>query len=126
MKVTDLDPQFVKLVLQFDPFDGDFGDPDDREFQDKLVQARKEHDCSWCGAEIRPGELYRSIAGVNDGDFSTWKGCIECCDAFALVESCPGFEDSATIRFAMNRAVPVVRKPGNYKLIWCRELTHGT
>ena len=37
--------------------------------KNKLVQARKPHGCYWCGEEVKRGEKYMHVAGVEDGEF---------------------------------------------------------
>ena len=56
-------------------------------------KARKEHKCCECKRKIKPGDEYERIAGVWDGDFSTYKTCEVCAglrDALAEF-SCPTF-----------------------------------
>lgn len=49
------------------------------EFYDaNIVRARKPHRCCECLSEIEPGEHYEHVAGKWQGDFATFKTCIEC------------------------------------------------
>lgn len=70
--------------LQYDPFEGDFGDQGDRVFSDALVNARKQHICSHCCGPIALGEQYRRRREKSDGEMRTWKWCAACC--IAMVE----------------------------------------
>lgn len=55
----------------------DFGDPIIRE-------ARKEHKCCECARVIPKGEKYEVFEGSWDGEFSTYKTCIDCVSARAF------------------------------------------
>lgn len=48
------------------------------QFKNKVVTARKNHNCDWCGKKIKSGEKYNYSCGVCDGDFSVIKAHIEC------------------------------------------------
>ena len=43
-----------------------------------MPRARKEHRCGECGRTIMPLERYENINGVWEGDFSTYKTCLDC------------------------------------------------
>ena len=51
-----MDKKFSKTVLEFDPFEGDFGEQADTVFSDKIVKVRKGRHCSHCGTQIVVGE----------------------------------------------------------------------
>lgn len=74
-------------ILAFDPFEGDFGSPDDRVFANKMVTARKLGPCSNCGAEIQPTERVRRQTSKFDGELMTHRWCHLCCDAMANYQS---------------------------------------
>jgi hypothetical protein len=40
--------------------------------------ARKDHQCCACQEVIRPGDSYRYITGIWDGDFGDYKQCARC------------------------------------------------
>lgn len=40
--------------------------------------ARKRHICNECRGHIEPGDVYEYVAGLWDGDFSSFKTCIHC------------------------------------------------
>ena len=44
----------------------------------KKVKARKTHKCCACHRSIEPGEEYEYVSGIWDGDFDTYKTCIDC------------------------------------------------
>ncbi|MCH7908689.1 MAG: hypothetical protein IIB38_03625 [Candidatus Hydrogenedentes bacterium] len=46
----------------------------------KLRHARKPHQCTECGGEILPGDLYEHIAGLSDGEWCSYKTCARCCN----------------------------------------------
>ena len=66
------------MMLAVEPFEGDFGDQSDRIFTDKMVTARKEHECSCCGNMIIRGERYRSMTGRFDGELMSHKFRVGC------------------------------------------------
>lgn len=82
--------------LDFDPFEGDFGDQGDRSLADKMVIGRKAYTCNHCGQPIAVGERHRHKRGVYDGDFMQWRWCALCCDAMVQAMSPPDEEDDPT------------------------------
>ena len=68
-------------ALDFNPFDGDFGEPGDRTLRDAMVKARKRHECTHCGGEIKKGETHRSRTDVICGDLLSYRWCALCCEA---------------------------------------------
>lgn len=72
------------LILQFDPFEGDFGMPSDKVFSNKMVIARKPGPCAHCGLEIQKGERVRSQSSKFDGELMAHRWCALCCEAMVL------------------------------------------
>lgn len=72
-----------QAILDFDPFEGDFGAPGDRVFTNKMVIARKEGPCAHCALTIKPGERVRRQTGLFDGELMTHRWCALCCQAMA-------------------------------------------
>ena len=72
------------LILEFDPFEGDFGMPDDIVFSNKMVVARKPGPCAHCGLEIVKGERVRSQSSKFDGELMSHRWCALCCGAMVL------------------------------------------
>lgn len=59
---------------------------------DRLVRAKKPHECGECYREIGTGETYRYTAGTFDGDFVIYKMCAGCDQAKEwLLNNCNGF-----------------------------------
>lgn len=86
--MTDIFAEFERDVVAYDPFAGDFGGSDDRDFSDKMVTAAKEHeDCHNCGGTIAKGERHRHKVSKFDGDLMAWRWCWACCVAMARVWS---------------------------------------
>ena len=73
-------------ILDFDPFEGDFGMPGDKVFTNKMVVARKPGPCSHCEAEIVKGERVRRQVSKFDGELMTHRWCALCCKAMAEYE----------------------------------------
>ena len=73
--------------LQYNPFDGDFGEPGDKVLSDKIVTARKESPCCECLTPIQKGERVRSMSAVFSGDLHSYRWCSACCHAFSLAFS---------------------------------------
>ncbi len=67
--------------LDYDPFEGDFGDGNDRIFTDKIVKSRKIYECSQCLGEINKNEIYRSLVAKFDGSLRQFRWCSDCCVA---------------------------------------------
>lgn len=75
-----------QAILDFDPFEGDFGGPGDCVLSNKIVTARKPGPCSHCEQEIKPGERVRSMA-AKFGDFMSYRWCAACCAVMADVDN---------------------------------------
>ena len=78
-------------VLACNPFEGDFGSPNDRTLRDKMVTARKAGECHLCGQQIQPGTRTRSMTAIFDGELASYRWCNACCAAMAL-----SWEDAGT------------------------------
>ena len=76
-----------ELVLQFAPFDGDFGAPEDVTLSNKMVTARKEGPCAHCGLTICKGERVRSMSSKFDGELMSHRWCALCCAAMAKCQA---------------------------------------
>ncbi|MFA5420198.1 MAG: hypothetical protein WC341_17225 [Bacteroidales bacterium] len=88
--------------MEYDPFDGDFGDPGDKILSDKMVLAKKEHQCFWCGLPIKPKELHRSRVDIINGELCSYRWCNDCCSAMVCdIES--GTFDATAKRIEMQR-----------------------
>ena len=48
--------------------------------EQRIVTARKVHNCEFCKKQIQPGERYSYESGAFEGDFYTRKLCPECFD----------------------------------------------
>ena len=48
--------------------------------EQRIVTARKVHNCEFCKKQIQPGERYSYGSGAFEGDFYTRKLCPECFD----------------------------------------------
>jgi len=47
-------------------------------YRESRPKAKKQHKCCECGRAIQPGETYRHLWGVWDGDPKTFKTCDDC------------------------------------------------
>lgn len=47
-------------------------------FSQQTVKARKTHQCCECKSDIRPKTFYEKVEGLWDGEFNTYKTCIDC------------------------------------------------
>ena len=84
-------------ILEFDPFEGDFGMPGDKVFTNRMAVARKPGPCSCCGAEIVKGERVRRQVSKFDGELMTHRWCALCCKAMADYEEQLCDEDRDTL-----------------------------
>ena len=53
--------------------------------EQRIVTARKVHNCEFCKKQIQPGERYSYESGAFEGDFYTRKLCPEC---FDMLDTC--------------------------------------
>lgn len=80
-------------ALDFDLFEGDFGEPGDTELSNKIVTGRGEYKCFICYGTILKGEVHRSAKWKFDGELMLYRCCNECC--VAMVASVEGdYEES--------------------------------
>lgn len=47
-------------------------------FNQKVVRARKQHECCECRMPIYPGEEYERVEGLWDGGWDCYKSCLSC------------------------------------------------
>ena len=71
-------------ALGFDCFEGDFGCGDEHVFKNKIVTARKVHECHNCNAEINKGESHRCMVEKSGGELTDFRWCGQCCIAMIL------------------------------------------
>ena len=76
---------FERDVLDFDPFEGDFGEQGDTVITNKMVNAAKEHKCCHCKCTITKGERHRCQTGKYDGELMTHRWCAACCQLMACI-----------------------------------------
>jgi hypothetical protein len=81
----DLGMTDLGRALEYNPFEGDFGDPGDRSLRDKIVNFRKAGGCHICGRDVKPGTLGRSLTmlWVSDRAVRTYRYCTACTEAMA-------------------------------------------
>lgn len=72
--------EWEKSILEVDPFKGDW-DGDLRVFKDRIIIAKKTHECFMCGGKITKGSSYRYYFSKFDGDVMEHKWCKQCCIA---------------------------------------------
>jgi hypothetical protein len=96
--------------LDFNPFEGDFGDQGDKTLTDTMVKARKPHFCSHCAGDIAVGELHRSRADIADGEFMRWRWCALCCEAMVL--ELVGQDDDGDEPYPFERRHNIARTSG--------------
>lgn len=71
-------------VLAYDMFSAD-RDSNVRVFSDRMVVARKRHECIVCLGDVQPGERHRARREKNRdlGIVMTFRACAACCEAMA-------------------------------------------
>ena len=90
-------------ILEFDPFEGDFGMPGDTVFSNKIVFARKAGPCSNCNTQIKKNERIRRQSSKFDGALMTHRWCFACCAAMSAYddqahgEELPDYEKRANL-----------------------------
>lgn len=75
--------ELLQDALEFDLFDGDFGEPGDSALTDKIVKGRQKYHCFVCEGDIQPGELHR-YSVWKFGELMTYRCCNECCKAMVI------------------------------------------
>lgn len=61
------------------PLDNGDADADPAQFYNqRVLRAAKEHECSECSAKIAKGERYERVDAMWDGDWSMFKTCLLC------------------------------------------------
>ena len=70
-------------ALNYDPFGGDFGTPDDKILRDKIVTVRKERVCGHCLGLVKVGEKARARTDLVDGHIHSYTWCEKCCEKMA-------------------------------------------
>lgn len=74
-----------KDCLAYNPFEGDFGEPNDRILKDKIGIARKAGACFLCKQQIQPGEKIRMLTAIFSGELMHYRWCTACCCAMASI-----------------------------------------
>ena len=94
--------QDLDSALDFDLFEGDFGEPGDTELSNKIVTGRGEYKCFVCRSKILKGEIHRSATWKFDGEIMSYRCCNECCVAMvASVEGDYEENDPIELRYAL-------------------------
>lgn len=94
--------------LDFDLFQGDFGEPGDTELSNKIVKGRSKYICFICDGDIQPGEIHRYTTW-KFSEIMTYRCCNECCAAMvsslnADFEESEDGEDPIDVRYAIGDA----------------------
>jgi hypothetical protein len=79
--------------------------------------ARKEHTCSQCGDTIQPGQTYKKIRGLWEGEWTTHKWCMRC--------ECLSGNQCITPEEGARIANEAARDPDRWPMAWwedCRVL----
>lgn len=76
---------WARNVLDYDPFDGDFGDGSERTLTDEIRVAQRAGTCRECAQPIVKGMLVRVIKKADSEGFYGGRVCEPCCDAMATV-----------------------------------------
>jgi len=66
------------IALECDPFDGDFGQQEDRILKDKIVTTRINHKCSLCSEAIKAGQRARAMTAIFDSNLMRYYWHIKC------------------------------------------------
>ncbi len=96
-------PEWDALVLSCDPFDGDFGEPGDKTFTDKMAIVRKSGECHDCADEIPKGMRVRRRVDASEGQIQTFRWCQECCHAMASTDADGGVLSGERVALGMAR-----------------------
>jgi len=92
-----------RLVIEFDPFQGDFGDGTEVNLKDKVGKTRKTHLCHHCNKDIPVGETARIRVDIYEGEFCTYYWCNSCCKAMEVYDEDNDTYESRTDKYSTNK-----------------------
>jgi hypothetical protein len=72
-------------ALDYDPFDGDFGDGSERTLTDELRVAQRRGTCRECAQAIVKGQIVRVIKKADNEGFYGGRICEPCLDAIVIL-----------------------------------------
>ena len=78
---------WTRNVIDYDPFDGDFGDGSERTLTDEIRIAKRGGTCRECAQPVTKGMLVRVIKKADSEGFYGGRVCEPCCDAMATVSA---------------------------------------
>lgn len=80
-------PETIKeYALEYNPFEGDFGEQGDTVFKDKIVKTRKDCTCLHCKSAILKGEEARKLTAKFDGELKDYTWCVQCFTLQGMIE----------------------------------------
>ncbi|MGV8925049.1 MAG: hypothetical protein ACOH2G_05130 [Ewingella sp.] len=89
-------------ALDFDLFEGDFGEPGDSCLSNKIVAGRGVYVCHICHGDIQKGEIHLSAAYIFSAELHSYRVCNACCVAMvASVTADYEDEDPVHERYAL-------------------------
>lgn len=89
-------------ALDFDLFEGDFGEPGDSCLSNKIVTGRGIYVCHICAGGIEKGEVHLSAAYRFSGELYSYRVCNACCVAMAASVTGDYEEDDPThLRYSL-------------------------
>ena len=95
---------WLQAVLDYDIFDGDFGDGSERQLLNVVRIAKRGGVCRECEQAITKGMLVRVIKMADSEGFYGGRCCEPCCDAQATMTLDPeDCGDAVTARHALRR-----------------------
>ena len=77
--------EWNRLVLGYDPFEGDYGDGSERTLCDEIRIVKRRGKCRECGQPIERGTFARVIKKADSDGFYGGRICQECCNCMAEI-----------------------------------------
>lgn len=77
--------EWNRLVLGYDPFEGDYGDGSERTLCDEIRIVKRRGKCRECGQPIERGTFARVIKKADSDGFYGGRICQECCSCMAEI-----------------------------------------
>jgi len=77
--------EWNRLVLAYDPFEGDFGDGSERTLCDEIRIVKRGGKCRECDQAIVRGTFARVIKKTDSDGFYGGRVCQECCNCMAEI-----------------------------------------
>lgn len=77
--------EWNRLVLDYDPFEGDFGNGSERKLCDEIRVVKRRGKCRECGQDVARGTFARTIKKADSEGLYGGRICQDCCNCMAKI-----------------------------------------